>query len=118
LKSPLVLVRLDQVARRIVNAIVAATIIEIRPFRNGWKCFEAFGVEPVFLSREDAIRYAQGRACVALARFAFSIQTEASSRKPDGVTATMSAVDSEGRTIWIADADRGGKRFVVRADER
>jgi hypothetical protein len=29
----------------------------------------------------------------------------------------VSAVDSEGRTIWIADAHRGdGKRFVVRAD--
>jgi hypothetical protein len=30
-----------------------------------------------------------------------------------------SALDSEGRTIWIADAHRGdGKRFVVRAEER
>ena len=30
----------------------------------------------------------------------------------------VSAVDSRGRTIWIADAHRGdGKRFVVRADE-
>jgi hypothetical protein len=29
----------------------------------------------------------------------------------------VSAVDSEGRTIWIADAHRGGKHFVVRADE-
>jgi hypothetical protein len=29
----------------------------------------------------------------------------------------VSALDSEGRTIWIADAHRGdGKRFVVRAD--
>ena len=29
-----------------------------------------------------------------------------------------SAVDFQGRTIWIADAHRGdGKRFVVRADE-
>jgi hypothetical protein len=28
-------------------------------------------------------------------------------------------VDSQGRTIWIADAHRGdGKRFVVRADEK
>ena len=31
----------------------------------------------------------------------------------------VSALDSEGRTIWIADAHRGdGKRFVVRADEK
>ncbi len=30
----------------------------------------------------------------------------------------VSAVDSQGRTIWIADAHRDdGKRFVVRADE-
>jgi len=31
----------------------------------------------------------------------------------------VSAVDSKGRTIWIADAHRDdGKRFVVRADEQ
>ncbi len=31
----------------------------------------------------------------------------------------MSAIDSKGRTIWIADAHRDdGKRFVVRADEK
>jgi hypothetical protein len=31
----------------------------------------------------------------------------------------VSAVDSKGRTIWIADAHRGdGKRFIVRADEK
>jgi hypothetical protein len=31
----------------------------------------------------------------------------------------VSAVDREGRTIWIADAHRDdGKRFVVRADEK
>jgi hypothetical protein len=31
----------------------------------------------------------------------------------------VSAVDSRGRTIWIADVHRGdGKQFVVRADEK
>jgi len=30
----------------------------------------------------------------------------------------VSALDREGRTIWIADAHRDGKRFVVRADDR
>jgi hypothetical protein len=31
----------------------------------------------------------------------------------------VSAIDREGRTIWIADAHRGdGKRFVVQADEK
>jgi hypothetical protein len=39
------------------------TVIEIRPFRNGWSVFEAPGVEPVFLNREDAISYAEDRAC-------------------------------------------------------
>ena len=30
----------------------------------------------------------------------------------------VSAVNREGRTIWIADAHRGdGKRYVVRSDE-
>jgi len=39
------------------------TIIEIRPFRNGWKCFQAPGVEPVFQTQQDALSYAHGRAC-------------------------------------------------------
>jgi hypothetical protein len=39
------------------------TVIEIRPFRNGWQVFEAPGVEPVFLNQEQAIDYARGRAC-------------------------------------------------------
>ena len=31
----------------------------------------------------------------------------------------VSAVDSQGRTIWIANAHRDdGKRFIVRADEK
>ena len=30
----------------------------------------------------------------------------------------ISALDSKGRTIWIADAHRDGKHFVARADEK
>jgi hypothetical protein len=31
----------------------------------------------------------------------------------------VSAIESNGRTIWIADAHRGdGQRFVVRVDEK
>jgi hypothetical protein len=30
----------------------------------------------------------------------------------------VSALDLDGRTIWIADAHRGGKRFIVRGDEK
>ena len=37
-------------------------VIEISPFRNGWKVFEAPGVEPVFLEKEQAISYAENRA--------------------------------------------------------
>jgi len=29
----------------------------------------------------------------------------------------VSAIDSEGRTIWIVDAHGYGRRFIVRADE-
>ncbi len=57
-------VPLDQIASFIVNPDDApVTIIEIRPFRNGWKCFEAPGVEPLFPEKNDAISYAQTRAC-------------------------------------------------------
>jgi len=41
------------------------------------------------------------------------------SAKPGWSWGCVLAVDSNGRTIWIADAHRGdGKRFVVRADEK
>jgi len=39
------------------------TVIEIRPFRNGWQVYESAGVQPVFLDQEQAIDYATGRAC-------------------------------------------------------
>src|SRR5438477_2467002 len=39
------------------------TIIEIRPFRNGWQVYESAGVQPVFLTQGDAISYAKGCAC-------------------------------------------------------
>jgi hypothetical protein len=38
------------------------TVIEIRSHRNGWKVFEAPGVEPVFPEKDQAIDYAQQRA--------------------------------------------------------
>jgi len=39
------------------------TIIEVRPFRNGWQVYEAPGIQPVFLSQEQAVDYATCRAC-------------------------------------------------------
>jgi hypothetical protein len=43
----------------------SATIIEIRPYRGSWQCFEAPGVAPFWTgkgAKEDAISYAKGRA--------------------------------------------------------
>jgi hypothetical protein len=43
----------------------SATIIEIRPYRGGWQCFEAPGVQPFWIgkgAKEDALGYAKGRA--------------------------------------------------------
>ena len=40
-------------------------VIEIRPFRGGWQCFEAPGVQPYWTgehAKEDAIGYATARA--------------------------------------------------------
>ena len=40
-------------------------------------------------------------------------------KKRGWILGYVSAIDSNGRTIWIADAHRGdGKRFGVRADEK
>jgi hypothetical protein len=39
------------------------TVIEIKPHPWGWKAFEAPGVDPVFPEKQDAIDYAQTRAC-------------------------------------------------------
>jgi hypothetical protein len=41
------------------------TVIEIRPFRGGWQCFEAPGVQPYWTgdtAKDDAIGYAKARA--------------------------------------------------------
>jgi hypothetical protein len=40
-------------------------VIEIRPFKGGWQCFEAPGVAPYWVgptAKEDAIGYAKARA--------------------------------------------------------
>ena len=41
------------------------TIIEIRPFKGGWQCYEGPGVQPYWKgdsAKEDAIGYAKARA--------------------------------------------------------
>jgi len=40
------------------------TIIEIRPFRGGWQCFEASGVQPYWVgvdAKQSAVDYAKAR---------------------------------------------------------
>jgi hypothetical protein len=44
------------------------TLIEIKPHRWGWKAFEAPGVEPVFPKKDQAVDYAQNRACFSVWR--------------------------------------------------
>jgi hypothetical protein len=49
----------------------------------------------------------------------FNAATRAIARRSSGGRGCVSAVDSQGRTIWIVDAHRDdGKRFVVHADEK
>ena len=38
------------------------TVIEVSPQKWGWRVFEAPGVEPVFLDKDQAIGYAETRA--------------------------------------------------------
>ena len=41
------------------------TVIEIRPFKGGWQCYESPGIQPYWTgarAREDAIGYAKARA--------------------------------------------------------
>ena len=45
----------------------AVTIIEIRPFRGGWQCFEGPGLQPYWTgdtAKEDAVGYATARSCI------------------------------------------------------
>jgi hypothetical protein len=39
------------------------TVIEISPYKWGWRVFEAPGVEPVVPEKRQAIDYAETRAC-------------------------------------------------------
>jgi len=43
----------------------SVTVIEIRPFKGGWQCFEGPGVQPYWTgehAKEDALGYATARA--------------------------------------------------------
>ena len=54
----------------------SVTVIEIRPFRGGWQCFEGPGVQPYWTgdtAKEDAIGYATARAKFGRGEIVFSI---------------------------------------------
>jgi hypothetical protein len=43
----------------------SVTVIEIRPFRGGWQCYEGPGVQPYWTGesgKDDAVGYAKARA--------------------------------------------------------
>ena len=65
------------------------TVIEIRPHRWGWKVFEAPGVEPVFTKKDQALDYAQNRACFR-----------------SGEIRVLDSSDNVERTIAFSEGDR------------
>ncbi len=65
------------------------TVIEIRPHRWGWKVFEAPGVEPVFPKKDQALDYAQNRACFR-----------------SGEIRVLDSSDNVERTIAFSEGDR------------
>ena len=67
----------------------ALTVIEIRPHHWGWKAFESPGVEPVFPKKDQAIDYAQNRACFR-----------------SGEIRVLDSVGKLERTIAFSEADR------------
>jgi hypothetical protein len=58
------------------------TVIEIRPHRWGWKAFEAPGGEPVFQKKDQAIGYAETRACPFAPEQVTRAREGATSRSP------------------------------------
>jgi hypothetical protein len=63
--------------------------VEIKPRRWGWKAFESPGVEPVFREKDQAIDYAQNRACFR-----------------SGEIRVLDSTGNVERTIAFSEADR------------
>ena len=54
-----------QRCQKLIPCNSAETILEIRPYRGGWQCYEGPGVAPYWIgenAKEDAIGYAKARA--------------------------------------------------------
>ena len=65
------------------------TLIEVKPHRWSWKAFESDGVEAVFTNKDQAIDYAQNRACFR-----------------SGQTRVFDSSGNVERTIAFSEADR------------
>jgi hypothetical protein len=100
----------------------------VLPFANLQFAFDSIheGRHPLVVTRFGSAKLG---LCLsfALQKLAYSpFRLETSSEiiadnlsKPDWSWGCVSAIDSNGRTIWNANAHRSnGKRFVVRADEK
>jgi hypothetical protein len=74
------------------------TVIEIRPHRWGWKAFETSGVEPVFPNKDQAIDYAQNRACFRSGEVRIFDST--------GNVESVIPFDDANRKMWFRDRDR------------
>jgi len=106
-------------------ALVVDFQFTIKPFSLSWPCYRIFlpfvvhssprSTEPTRPSSEKSgtaiergAPYPSGRAC-PLPHF----------KEAGWSWGWVSAVDSSGQTIFVADANRGdGQRFIVRADEK
>jgi hypothetical protein len=65
------------------------TVIEIRPYRGGWQCFEAPAVQPYYTgpnARDYAISYAKARTLCGGERFGSSTQQANPSRLFPSIT--------------------------------
>jgi hypothetical protein len=51
-------------------------------------------------------------------RVVFSTHVLTTRKAENAARGCVSAIDANGRTIWIVDAHRDGKRFIVRADDK
>ncbi len=69
-------------------------------------------------NRDVPLRLGSGRGTIARSKFKNLFPSADNLSKVGWSLGYVSAIDSNGQTIWIADAHRDdGKRFVVHADE-
>jgi hypothetical protein len=75
------------------------TVIEITPYKWGWRVFEAPGVEPVFLEKDQAIGYAETRARLRTGEIQFSIRL--AERPPHAYSCRSNAGSHSGFLLFL-----------------